>query len=318
MGHSDADSKFIKEVAYWLPLDGAVFTVRKCLSDMIGAMDNTKHDTDAPVEPMSRWFALVHTHECPAFEELCDRIKEYPPGTIPEPHVYDILRLARILASRTEEVLPDDDTSGNDLRNAITSLYTLACNTPKNLTSDVFAAKVEETRKAICDGFKSLSNGFRKIERKRDHGSDTEPLKVDLCDDAKKFIQGIGDGVTGKVEETSENVNERLDNQADCVKSLAHEVKLARKNQIITTKGFAPSTQNKAFDYWVQARAKFGAKRISTEGFDYFAQKLKDIGITDATVWKKVTEQWRCKKHLSINDAVAALADEATKTIVRK
>lgn len=318
MGHSDADSKFIKEVAYWLPLDGVVFAVRKCLSDMIGAMDGSKHDTDAPVEPMSRWFALVHTHECPAFEELCDCIKEYPPGTIPEPHVYDILRLARILASRTEEVLPDDDTSGNDLRNAITSLYTLACNTPKNLTSEAFAAKVEETRKAICDGFKSLSNGFRKIERKRDHGSNSELAKVDLSDNAKKFIQGVGDGVSGKIDGATEDMNERLNNQADCIESLAHEVKLARKNQIVTTKGFKPAAQEKAFNYWVAALARFGQKHIRTDGFAFFAKDLKDIGITDADVWNTVKEQWRSKKRISIKDAVKAYNSEATKTIVRK
>lgn len=317
MQHND-DSIFIKKVAYWLPLDGAVFAVRKCLSDMIGAMDGAKRDADAPVEPMSRWFALVHTHECPAFEELCDRIKDYPPGTIPDPHVHDILRLGVILASRTEEVLPDDDTSGNDLRNAITSLYTLACNTPKNLTPAAFSAKVEETRKAICDGFKSLSNGFRKIERKGEHNGKSEPLKVDLSDNAKEFIKEVGANVSGKIEETAEDVNERLDNQAERVKSLAHQVELARKGQIVTTKGFSPGDQKKAFNYWVRARAKFGAKRIRTEGFDYFARDLKDIGITDATVWNKVMEQWRCKNHLSITDATAALADETTKTSTRK
>lgn len=177
MSRIEEDSKFIGEDAKWLPLDSAVLSVRKCLHEMIAAlMVATDYlcgrSNDAPKESMSRRFAVVHTHECRDFEELCDRVKDYAPGTIPESRIEDILRLARILATRTEAVLPTDDDSSHELRCAIQALFNLACNAPTNGSSVAFAADVESTRKQICDGFKSLSKGFSKLERKRERGEE--------------------------------------------------------------------------------------------------------------------------------------------------
>lgn len=322
MSRSEEDSKFIEEDAKWLPLDAAILAVRRCLHEMIAALAAAtaylrSESEDEPDVPMSHRFSVVHTHECRAFEELCARIKGYDPGTIPESKVEDVMRLGRILATLTDSVLPDDDTSSNDLRGAIRALFSAACETSVKLPKTSFEGEVDSAQKLICEAFKSLSDGFHTVERKRKNGGKSESLKVDLTDNAKKFIQGVGDGVSGKVEESAGKVSNRLDNQAGCMKDLTHQVELSRKGQVVTVTSFKPKNQEKAFNYWVEARAKFGAKHISTEGFEYFTQELKDIGITDATTWSTVKEQWRCKTGASINKAVKAF-NKATKTTVRK
>lgn len=317
----DEDNKFIEEDALWLPLDWAILAVRKCLHDMIAALSVATdylagRSNDAPAESMSHRFAIVHTRECRAFEELCDCVKSYDPGTIPDSKFKDVLHLVRILASRTEEVLPTDDNSSYVLRCAIDKLSRIVCNTRVATPKASFIADVESTCNDICKGFQSLSLGFRKLERKRERGED--PSNGVLNETDKAYIASVGKEVSATVEAAADGLNERADIQADRIKGVEHEVKRARKGQIINCKGFSKDRQEAAFNYWVAARAEYGAKHISDDGFTFYARSLKDIGIEAPEVWHTVVEQWRCKKHLSITKAVKAYNKEQTKTTVRK
>lgn len=310
MSRIEDDNKFVEEDAKWLPLDAAVLSVRKCLHEMIAALAVAAdylcgRSNDAPAELVSRRFSVVHTYQCPAFEELCARIKERPPTEILKPRVDAILQLAEILASRTEEVLPGDDISGNDLRNAITSLYTLSCNTPKNMPPEAFAVKVDETSRAICAGFKSLSNAFRKLELRRKHGDNAAPAAGVLTPTDKAFIHEEVGAVSGKVENAAEEVNKRLDIQSGRLKGVEHQIELARKGKgQLTKKSYPKDVQESAFWKWVEATVKYGEKHQKDDGFKYFASKLKEDGIEDANEWKKVVEQYRKRKGLCIRDEV--------------
>lgn len=209
MSRIDEDNVFIEEEAGWLPLEKSVVTVKECLlrfiSSLAAATDYLRGKTDeSPEEQMSDLFAIVCNNKCRAFEELCDRVKECNPGSIPDGKVESIWQLGKILASRAEKVLPDDDVSCNDLRNAMTSLFTLASNTPSKTPVESYEAKVEETRKEIHLGFKSLSNGFRKLERQRERGEDESPTEADkiisCIEGAKEEMHGEAAGIRHEIE----------------------------------------------------------------------------------------------------------------------
>ena len=134
--------RFIEEDARWLPLDEAILAVRKCLHLFITSLEKNKAYLvgETPAQTgiqMSQLFAKVCNNECQAFEDLCDRVKECAPGEIDEEHVNGILKLGKILAELTEEIVPDDDSSCNDLRNAMTSaglgrgVYMVKCGNAK-------------------------------------------------------------------------------------------------------------------------------------------------------------------------------------------
>lgn len=318
MSRIDEDNVFIKGEAGWLPLEKSVVTVKECLlrfiSSLAAATDYLLGKTeDSPEEQMSDLFAIVCNNKCRAFEELCDRVKECKPGSIPDEKVESIWRLGKILASRAEEVLPDDDVSCNDLRNAMTSLFTLASNTPSKMPVETYEAKVEETRKEIHLGFKSLSNGFRKFERRRKHGD--APAAGVLTQTDKAFIHEEVAAVSGKVETTAEEVNDRLDNQSARLKGAEHQIELARKgNGQITKKTYGGGVPEKAFWMWIEATAKFGEKHQRDDGFAYFNGKLKDIGIESADEWQHVTNNYRKRKHLCIRVEVQKWSEAHSET----
>lgn len=308
MSRIDEDNTFIKGEAGWLPLEKSVVTVKECLlrfiSSLAAATDYLLGKTeDSPEEQMSDLFAIVCNNKCRAFEELCDRVKECKPGSIPDEKVESIWRLGKILASRAEEVLPDDDVSCNDLRNAMTSLFTLASNTPSKMPVETYEAKVEETRKEIHLGFKSLSNGFRKFERRRKHGD--APAAGVLTQTDKAFIHEEVAAVSGKVETTAEEVNDRLDNQSARLKDAEHQIELARKGKgQLMKKTYPEKVQERAFRRWIEATVKYGEKHQKDDGLAYFASELEDDGIEDADEWKRVVEQYRKRKGLCIRDEV--------------
>lgn len=308
MSRTDEDNAFIEEDAKWLPLDSAVFAVRRCLHEMIAALAAatdylTGRSKSVPEEfgSMSRRFAVVHTHECRAFEELCDCVKMFAPGSIPESRVEGILRLARILAAKTEDVLPSDDGASHELRCAIQSLHNLACNTSKHVLKETFDAYVETTRAEICQGFKALSSGFAKLERTQARGEELSDGALKRAD--REFILGVGETVRTMVQDGSDKTVERLDSMADRLKGAEHQIKLARKGQI-SNKRYTVHQQESAFGFWIQAIVKFGQSHVKEDGFDFFGRKLKDVGIECVDEWKKVVEQWRQKKHLSIRAEV--------------
>ena len=318
MSRIDEDNVFIEEEAGWLPLEKSVVTVKECLlrfiSSLAAATDYLRGKTDeSPEEQMSDLFAIVCNNKCRAFEELCDRVKECNPGSIPDGKVESIWRLGKILASRAEEVLPDDDVSCNDLRNAMTSLFTLASNTPSKMPVETYEAKVEETRKDIHLGFKSLSNGFRKFERRRKHGD--APAAGVLTQTDKAFIHEEVAAVSEKVETTAEEVNDRLDNQSARLKGAEHQIELARKgNGQLTKKTYDGDVPERAFWMWIEATAKFGEKHQRDDGFAYFNGKLKDVGIESADEWQHVTNNYRKRKHLCIRVEVQKWSEAHSET----
>lgn len=226
--------RFIEEDARWLPLDEAILAVRKCLHLFITALEKNKAylvgETSAPAGVgtlMSQLFAKVCNNECQAFEDLCDCVKECAPGEIDEERVNGILKLGTILAELAEEIVPDDDSSCNDLRNAMTALYSLACNTPTKMARAAFENKVEATRKSICEGFKSLSNSFRKIERRRERGAvGKASLEVDLSpasvDKLAAIQQKSTDVLSARLDETDATTRSEA-------AELRHEIGCIRK-----------------------------------------------------------------------------------------
>ena len=224
--------RFVEEDARWLPLDEAVLAVRKCLHSFISGLEKSRawligESDERNDRLMSQLFALVCNNECRAFEELCDRVNECGPGSIDPKRVRDILELGTILAEGAESVLPDDDDSCNDLRNAMTSLFTLACNTPSKMQRETFKCKVEKTRSDICDGFKSLSNGFRKLERRRERGQVGDaPKEVELSDASLAKIDALHQHSANAV---SERLNQTDDTMRNEVAGLRHEVERIRK-----------------------------------------------------------------------------------------
>lgn len=320
MSRIEEDSKFFEEDAKWLLLDSAVLSVRKCLHNFIGALRQATEyfsgkTNDQPEVSLSKMFLIVCNNDCRAFEDLCDQIKVMESGSIPRSKVESILTLGTFLADRAEEFLPHDDLSCNDLRTAMTSLFNLASNTSLRMARSTFEESVEKTRREICAGFKSLSDGFSKLERRRKHGDKSEPLRVDLSDDAKKFIQDVGDGVSGKVENAAEEVNDRLDNQAARLKGAEHQIELARKgNGQITKKTYGGGVPEKAFWMWIEATAKFGEKHQRDDGFAYFNGKLKDVGIESADEWQHVTNNYRKRRHLCIRVEVQKWSEAHSET----
>ena len=297
--------RFIEEDARWLPLDEAILAVRKCLHLFITALEKNKAylvgETPAPAGAgtlMSQLFAKVCNNECQAFEDLCDRVKECAPGEIDEERVNGILKLGTILAELAEEVLPDDDSSCNDLRNAMTSLYSLACNTSSKMTRTAFENKVEVTRKDICEGFKSLSNGFRKIERRRERGAvGKASMEVDLSSatvDRLAAIQQKGtDALSARLDETDATTRSEA-------AGLRHEVGCIRKGGKAKKK-WGIEEQKACYEIWMNNRNNLLIKQqMDHDGRiqrpDVFAHCKRDLAkyrVETPDEFVQILEQYR-------------------------
>ena len=301
---------FIEEDARWLPLDESILAVRKCLHLFITALEKNKAylvgETSAPAGAgtlMSQLFAKACNNECQAFEDLCDCVKEYAPGQIDEERVNGILKLGTILAEEAEDVLPDDDSSCNDLRNAMTALYSLACNTPTKMARTAFENKVEVTRKSICEGFRSLSNGFRMIERRRERGVVGKvSLEVDLSPASVDKIATIQrkstDAISARLDETDATTRSEA-------AELRHEIGRIRKGGMAKKKwGF--EEQKACYGIWISNRDNLLIKQqMDHDGriqrpdvFAHCKRELAKYRVETAEEFVQILEQYRkrCKK----------------------
>ena len=297
--------KFIEEDARWLPLDESILGVRKCLHGLITSFEKNRAylvgETSAPEGAgmqMSQLFARVCNNECLAFEDLCDRIKECTPGEIDEERVNCILKLGKLLAELAEEILPDDDSSCNDLRNAMTSLYSLACNTSLNMSEATFESRVEATRTSICDGFRSLSNGFRKIERRREHGQAyNAPEKFDLSDGSIARIGAIHkrseDTISVRLDQTDAALHSEVD-------GLRHEVNRIRKGGKAGKK-WGIDEQKACYEIWthnknnpcIKEQMKHDGRIQRSDVFAHCKRELARYRVESAEEFTQVLEQFR-------------------------
>lgn len=301
--------RFVEEDARWLPLDEAVLAVRKCLHSFIAGLERSRawligEADERPDRLMSQLFALVCNNECRAFEELCDRVNEYDPGSIGSERVRGILDLGTILAESAEDILPDDDDSCNDLRNAMTSLFTLACNTPSKMPRETFKCKVEKTRSDICDGFKSLSNGFRKLERRRERGAfGKASLEVDLSPASVDKLATIQ-------RESTNTISARLDETDATTRSeaaeLRHEISCIRKGGKAKKKwGF--EEQKACYGIWMSNRDNLLIKQqMDHDGriqrpdvFAHCKRELAKYRVETAEEFVQILEQYRKRGKLS-------------------
>lgn len=307
MSRTEEDYLFLQEDAKWLPLDASLLTVRECIHKLIGgvreAIPYFKGETsNAPAEELSRRFAAIYTHGSTAFEDMCDRLKMFGPSEIPDSKAQPILRLGRILASAVEELLTIAEVS--DLRDAMESLSNLACNTPKSCPADVYANRVEGTRESIHRGFRSLTDGFRKLEHQMREGS---TKTSSLVDEIRTVVAAEADRTIGVVNDQAKHTDERLDILSSRVKENTHQTKLARKGQM-STKKYAEDEQAEIFNMWLVSVSKFKQSHAKEQGFVFFKSKLKDYGIEDANEWRRVVEQYRSRKDLKIREEVEKLS----------
>lgn len=299
---------FIKEDARWLPLDEAILAVRKCLHLFITALEKNKAylvgETSVPAGAgtlMSQLFAKVCNNECQAFEDLCDRVKECAPGEIDEERVNGILKLGTFLAEEAEDVLPDDDSSCNDLRNAMTALYSLACNTSSKMARTAFENKVEATRKSICEGFRSLSNGFRKIERRRERGAvGKASMEVDLSPASVDRLAAIqrksADALSARLDETEATTRSEA-------AELRHEIGCIRKGGKAKKKwGF--KEQKACYEIWMSNRNNPLVKQqMDHDGriqrpdvFAHCKRELAKYRVETAEEFVQILEQYRKRR----------------------
>lgn len=314
MSRTEEDCLFLEEDAKWLPLDASLLAVRECLHKLIGgvreAIPYFKGETsNAPAEELSRRFAAIYTHGSTAFEDMCDRLKMFGPSEIPDSKAQPILRLGRILASAVEELLTIAEVS--DLRDAMESLSNLACNTPKSCPADVYANRVEGTRESIHRGFRSLTDGFRKLEHQMREGS---TKTSSLVDEIRTVVAEEADRTIGVVNDHAKHTDERIDILSTRVKTNAHETKLARKGQM-SVKKYAEEEQAEIFKMWLESVCRFGQAHAKEDGFKFFGGKLRDYGIDNADEWKRVVEQYRCRKNLKIRNEVEKYSASQTEKI---
>lgn len=247
---------------------------------------------------MSQLFARVCNNECRAFEDLCDRLKECGPGSIDSKRVHCILELGTILAEYAEEILPDDDNSCNDLRNAMTSLYSLACNTPPRMQRETFECKIEKTRSDICDGFRSLSNGFRKLERRRERGAggmastevDLSPATVDKL---AAIQQKSTDALSARLDETEATTRSEA-------AELRHEIGCIRKGGKAKKK-WGIEEQKSCHSIWVNNKHNQYIKEQMEHGgciqrpdvFAHCRRELAKYRVETAEEFVQILEQYR-------------------------
>ncbi len=296
---------FIEEDARWLPLDEAILAVRKCLHLFITALEKNKAylvgKTSAPVGVgtlVSQLFAKVCNNECQAFEDLCDCVKECEPGQIDEERVNGILKLGTILAEEAEDVLPDDDSSCNDLRNAMTALYSLACNTPTRMARPAFENKVEATRKSICEGFRSLSNGFRKIERRRERGVvgkasmevDLSPATVDrLATIQQKSTDALSVRL-GETDATTRSEAAELRHEIGCIRKGG---KAKKKWGIEEQKACHKIWENNKHNPYIKEQMDHDGRIQRSDVFAHCKRELARYRVESAEEFTQILEQYR-------------------------
>ena len=300
--------RFADEDARWLPLDEAVLAVRKCLHSFIAGLARSRawligEADERPDRLMSQLFALVCNNECRAFEELCDRVNECAPGSIGTERVRGILDLGTILAESAEDLLPDDDDSCNDLRNAMTSLFTLACNTPSKMSRETFKCKVEKTRSDICDGFKSLSNGFRKLERRRERGQISDaPTKVELSDASLAKIDAIHQHSVDAVSERFDQTEDAMHHEAA---ELRHEIgrirkggKAKKKWGIEEQKACHKLWESNKHNPYIKEQMEHDGRIQRSDVFTHCRRELAKYHVESAEEFTQILEQYRkrCKK----------------------
>lgn len=302
---------FIKEDARWLPLDEAILAVRKCLHLFITALEKNKAylvgETSVPAGAgtlMSQLFAKVCNNECQAFEDLCDRVKECAPGEIDEERVNGILKLGTFLAEEAEDVLPDDDSSCNDLRNAMTALYSLACNTSSKMARTAFENKVEATRKSICEGFRSLSNGFRKIERRRERGAvGKASMEVDLSPASVDRLAAIqrksADALSARLDETEATTRSEA-------AELRHEIGCIRKGGrakkkwgIEEQKACHKIWESNKHNPYIKEQIDHGGRIQRPDVFAHCKRELAKYRVETAEEFVQILEQYRKRRKQS-------------------
>lgn len=281
MSRTEEDCLFLEEDAKWLPLDASLLAVRECLHKLIGgvreAIPYFKGETsNAPAEELSRRFAAIYTHGSTAFEDMCDRLKMFGPSEIPDSKAQPILRLGRILASAVEELLTIAEVS--DLRDAMESLSNLACNTPKSCPADVYANRVEGTRESIHRGFRSLTDGFRKLEHQMREGSTkTSSLVDEIRTSTSTIAEAIRSAKTEIVDHT-ESVEEAVHSEASGIR---HEVERLRKGGK-ATKRWSEKEQREAAEVWMRNKHNsFVRQQMNHDGriqkVDVFVHCKKDM-----------------------------------------
>lgn len=295
--------RFIEEDARWLPLDEAILAVRKCLHLFIASLEKNKAYLvgETPAQTgiqMSQLFAKVCNNECQAFEDLCDRVKECAPGEIDEERVNGILKLGKILAELTEEIVPDDDSSCNDLRNAMTSLYALACNTSSMMAKSAFESKVETTRASICAGFKSLSNSFRKIERRREHGQIGDaPQKVELSDVSLTKIDAIHKGnaatVSGRLYQTEETMRHEATGLRHEMERIRKGGKAGKKWGIDEQKACYGIWERNKHNSYIKEQMEHDGRIQRSDVFAHCKRELARYRVESAEEFTQILEQYR-------------------------
>lgn len=300
---SSESYRFVEEDARWLPLDEAVLAVRKCLHSFIAGLERSRawligETNERYGSLMSQLFALVCNNECRAFEELCDRVNDCGPGSIDPKRVRGILELGTILAESAEADLPDDDDSCNDLRNAMTSLFTLACNTPSKMPRETFKCKVEKTRSDICNGFKSLSNGFRKLERRRERGVVSKAsLEVDLSPESVDRLAAIQqkstDALSARLDETDATTRSEgaeLRHEIGCIRKGG---KAKKKWGIEEQKACHKIWENNKHNPYIKEQMDHDGRIQRPDVFTHCRRELAKFRVETAEEFVQILEQYR-------------------------